>query len=1342
MNKLLFPLFFLSIYWGMAQYVGKEYVFEHLTTKEGLSHNYVTGVVSDSLNVKWIGTENGITKYNGYDFRYIKPGSEYPELKNENIETLFEDSQNNIWIGTKSGGISKLDIQKNAIRSYNHLIDLENQGDIRITSIAEDGEGNIWIGTWDQGLFVINTHEEILVWRFDTNNPIYSILKDSYGNIWFSNNTRLIKYDPSENRTLEFRVGSYVTDLLEDVERDRIWISTSEKGNGKIYSYDRNSQRIDVLETGVFSDFSKVLSLDSYNRLWIGTWGNGLYMSDLSLSSFKKVDLVGQDLNKKPINYDIILDIHHDTNNISWISTAHGGVVKMVENKGFGSFKNRMAPKEFKDQLNVTAVFRDSKTTWIGTLDGGLYVLEEGQRPERVTGIDLNKINVIRKIEGSIFIGTGKGFYIIDPKTKKITIRHSMSLKVTAFCLDSNNDLLIGTQQNGLVRVGLANINDEDAFQYFRENHDKQGQLESNRVTSIVEDHNKNLWVGTYNGLHLFKKEEERFVHQSDLLQGNLPSVIINSMLFDGDYMWLATPSGLLKLSYRREMLQMHEKYDRSSGLNNDFICALTMGRGNDLWFSNNTEIVKLDKSNGSFINYGEIDGVDVTSFNLRSAYNDNIDKIYFGGVDDLVYFNPSEIEPTERKPNLIYTSLRINNNPITPNDSLDNRIVIREDIGYINHLVLTHRDKLFSIGFAVNDYLGKLNTKYRYKLDGFQSEWVDVKTNNEISFTGLDPGSYQLSVIVSRDNQHWSEPKMMDIKILPAPWFSPWAIGFYVLLIIGALILIFIFLNKQTNLKNNLRIAKIEKEKEHDLNEAKITFFTNISHEFRTPLTLILSPLTELLQRDDLSSKTSYQLGAIERNAKRLLNLINQLLDFRKADHGLLKLSVAEGNFVRFSSEVFLYFKELAKSKGIRYKFKAAFEELEFPFDRNKMEIVLCNLISNAIKYCEKGDSIKLIISKEDHYCVIKVEDTGVGMDAENLDKIFDRFYQIQSAQTASVIGSGLGLSFSKKIIELHYGTITVESKRNQGTTFTVKLDMDSKPFYKNIDTTFVKTDNIEAYETRPVKHYVDNLQVESHDHTILLIEDNQEIRNYLKSSLETQYNILESKDGLEGYQTATNEMPDLIVSDVMMPGKDGISLCKELKNEITTSHIPIILLTARTSTVFEINGLQTGADDYVTKPFDTNVIKARIKSLLENRRKLREHLLNQVRFEPTFESSQNTEDIDDVFIKKAIKLVEDNIQNSDFGIDTMVDELFMSQSTLYRKIKSLTGLSLTGFIRSIRLKKGAQLILSTDLKLSHVAYEVGFNDYKYFKKTFKEQFNCLPSEYRSQMSSKTQQA
>tara|TARA_R110002012_G_scaffold283304_1_gene473507 strand:- start:24730 stop:28725 length:3996 start_codon:yes stop_codon:yes gene_type:complete len=1317
-------------YTCLGQLNPKEYILEYLTTKEGLSNNYVTAVISDSLNVKWIGTENGIVKYNGYDFSSIKPSAKYAELKNENIETLFRDSKNNVWIGTKSGGLAVLNLQKNEIRSFNHLMDVNKRDDIRVIAISEDMDGNIWIGTWDEGLFVINPTEEKLVNHFTATTAVYAIIKDTFGNMWFSNNQRLSKYDPLEKRILEFNAGGYITDLVHDKKRDVIWISTSKKKDTKLFFFDNKTQKIDFIDTGVQSEFSKILSLDKYNRLWIGTWGNGLFVSNDALTEFHKIDLADQDSNKKSINYQTILDIHRDKNNITWISTAHGGVVKMVESKGFQSFNRNVADAELKPILNVHSIYENTQNIWIGTLNKGLYKGSSLADLKKIKGIGNFKVNTIYEKKNFLFIGTSEGFYIYDLVTDKLIFSTLSNNKVTSIYLDNHDNLFIGTQQSGLVLIEKMDFKNPKAYTNYRDNLEGKNQIQSNRITAITEDDKKNLWVATYNGLHLFDRSRKIFIHQTDFLKNSIPSVIINSMLTTDRNIWLATPSGLSKGIYENDSLVILKNYSKLDGLNNDFISAMTMDDNQNLWFCNLTEIIKLD-AKGDFVNYGEIDGVNTTSFNLRSVFNFQSKKLYFGSVDNIIFFNPSQIEKTISSPNIIFTNLKINNKVINSKDVLNDRIVIEKDFSYVNKITLTHKEKLFSVGFALNDYLGKLNTKYRYKLQGFQTTWVNLNRTNELTFTGLNPGNYKLVVQASRDNVNWSEPNTISIKILPSPWWSPWSITAYLVLIIGAFVLIVLFFNRQTRLKNNLEIIRIEKEKQQDLNDAKLTFFTNISHEFRTPLTLILSPLTELVQREDFSAKISYQLNSIERNTKRLLNLINQLLDFRKADHGLLKLSVAEGNFVRFASEVFLYFKEAAKAKNISYKFKSNFEEINFLFDRNKMEIVLCNLISNAIKYCDSGDAIVLEISQEENGCHISLKDTGLGMNSENLDKIFDRFYQIQSAETARVVGSGLGLSFSKKIVELHNGEIKVKSKLNKGTTFSILLSMDVNLYQNNLDTSFLKTDDISAYTTNKINLLPVGSHPTAHEHSILIIEDNFEIREYLKSLLFDFYDVIEARNGQEGYEVATREMPDLIISDVMMPEKDGITLCKELKNQITTSHIPIILLTARTSTVFEISGLQTGADDYVTKPFNPNVIKARIVSLLENRKKLREHLLNKVRFEPTT-SEIDFEDPENAFIQKAILLVEKNLQNQEFGIEIMVNELFMSQSTLYRKIKSLTGLSLTGFIRSIRLKKGAQIILSSDMKLSHVAYEVGFNDYKHFKKSFKAQFNCLPSEYK----------
>ena len=525
------------------------------------------------------------------------------------------------------------------------------------------------------------------------------------------------------------------------------------------------------------------------------------------------------------------------------------------------------------------------------------------------------------------------------------------------------------------------------------------------------------------------------------------------------------------------------------------------------------------------------------------------------------------------------------------------------------------------------------------------------------------------LKVKASRDNQNWSDPKSLHIILTGSPWKSPFAIFTYLLIVTLIIFYLVKLNNARIRLQNNLEIAKIDKEKEIELTETKLNFFTNISHEFRTPLTLIISPLKELLENKNLSQKTIKSLTYIDRNTSRLLDLINQLLDFRKADHGLLKLDVSNGNFVRFSNEIFLYFKEAAKSKNIKYSFKAKKDIIYFPFDRNKMEIVLSNVISNALKHTSSGDKIKLKIDADDEFCIITLKDSGLGIKAENLNKIFDRFYQIKSSNTVKMVGSGIGLAFSKKIIELHNGSISVTSKVNEGTEFTIKLAMNPELYKGLINENFLTSDNIKGYAeiNNEVIQQTTSLKIDNKQNTVLVIDDNEEIRNYLKDILSENYRILEAENGNEGFKKASTEIPDLIISDVMMPEKDGITMCKELKSQISTSHIPVILLTARTSTVFEIEGLKTGANDYVTKPFDTKVIKARIESQLDNREKLRTHLLNKVRFEPSSSKIEESQDIENTFISKAILLVENNLDNSNFGIETMVDELIKSRSSLF---------------------------------------------------------------------------
>ncbi|MGZ0014785.1 two-component regulator propeller domain-containing protein [Yeosuana sp. AK3] len=1329
MKRIIIILFILSCFFTYSQDDDINYVIDFITTKQGLSHNYVSSIISDDLNIKWIGTENGITKFNGYDFEYIKPGKGYKELLNENIEVLFKDKNNNIWIGTKSGGISYLDIKNNTIKNFNHLIDLNNEGYQRITAISQDNDGNVWIGTWSNGIFVIDYINNKLLKKYESNAPVFSITKDFNGYMWFAVNRKLHKFVPAENKTYEYLFNEYISDILSDPFRGKVWITVGGYNNTKLYNYDFNTNSISSIETGVISEFAKKLYLDNDQRIWIGTWGNGVYRSNSDVSMFDKIQLISRTSEKINANYNTILTIHQDKNNIIWLGTANGGLVRLIEGNGFNNADRLIVNPELQGFLNVSAIYKNDKNLFVGTIFSGVYYGKDFKSLKQIKEIPNVRIKTFYEYKNKLYIGTNDGYYVYDLILEKIIFFGNNIRKVTSFYIDNENNLFLGTQEQGLAIVNLNSIRDKESYLFYAENLINSQKLESNRITGIQSDKNGNIWVSSYYGLHIYDKKNKSFKHQSKLLKDKLSIVIINSMTLKGDDIWLATPVGLYKLKYKSGKLTIEDSVTKENGLNSDFICAVTFDANNNLWMSTHTEIVKYNQTNKSVISYGEINGISTMSFNNSSFYNFQNKEIYFGGIDNITFFNPNYINNVNSVPEIIFTNLRINNTLIQYEKGSK---ILDNNINYAQEIKLTHKDNFFSTTFVANDFLGKLNIKYRYKLEGYQDSWIDLQDRNEINFAALSPGNYSLQIEASRDNQIWSAPKSININILTSPWKSPLALFGYLLTIILITIYFIRSNNTKLKLKNKLEIARIDKEKEMELTEAKLNFFTNISHEFRTPLTLIIGPLKEILGNEKLTPKALKNLNLIDRNTNRLLNLINQLLDFRKADHGLLKLDVSKGNFVRFSNEVFLYFKEAAKTKNIKYKFKTTQEEILVPFDRNKMEIVLCNLLSNAIKYSQPGDRVTLIVDTDSEFCIISVKDTGIGIKSEYLGKIFDRFFQIKAGNTARMIGSGIGLTFSKKIVELHFGTIEVTSEKNVGSEFTIKLSMDPKLYGDALNEDFLNTDNINAYNTKDFELPVKNLNINSKDYSVLIIDDNLDILNYLNDILSDDYKVLQAENGDIGYEIASSEIPDLIISDVMMPGKDGITLCKELKSHINTSHIPIILLTARTSTVFEIEGLKTGADDYITKPFNANIIKARIASLLENREKSRAHLLNKVRFEPTTDDLSADTDTENAFINKAILLVEDNIDNLEFGIDNMVDELYMSQSTLYRKIKSLTGLSLTAFIRSVRLKKAAKLILSSDLNLNQVAYEVGFNDYKYFKTSFKKQFNCLPSKYK----------
>ena len=1318
------------------------YNIKYIDVSSGLSNNYVSKIIEDNQHIKWFATEGGVNKFDGLSFTHYKPGSECSGLENENIETLLKDSKGNIWIGTKSGGLSKYDPLKDKFINYNQALQIDDiDVDLRITSIVESDNGNIWIGSWTHGLYVFDDHSQKLVKRFQDYMVVTAIIKDRFGNIWFSSIGHINKYDPSEDRIISFELkAGAIFDLIEDGINNQIIIASS-KG---IFTCNSSNYKIEELNASISGGLSaiKCLALDKEHRLWAGSWKQGLFVSDSAYRHFSNVKL--QRSLTKTKKYDVVLDIHIGADGDFWIATGYGGVLRLTANKEFKCIQNDILSKNGLQDDNVQSILLQSNNTmWIGTRSGGLFYSSDWSEFKKIDNYPDVKINCLLEKNERIFIGTNNGLYSVDINNSfgKVKFLALPKTQIKTLYIDKYENFWIGTQLDGLAVTNLNSDSEIKNLSYHKHELGIKGTIGSNRISTIVEDMNGELWIATYNGLYLFDRVQGLFIRFDHYSELNFPSVIFLSIFPDKDNkIWVGLPGGLFELNYINDNLKILNSYDSKNGLFNEYVTAVTGDNNGNIWLTTAGGLAKLPKNKKEFINYGKGDGIRVTSFNINSLVSKK-EHIIVGGADGIVYFNPDQIEDNFVPPDVILTNLKIDNKVVNVDEKINNRIILHENISFTKNIELTYKEKIFSIAY-ISTYFGDMNNlSYSYRLVGLQDDWIQNSKQSEVSYIGLKPGDYRFEVKAARNNVQFGNIRSIDIEILPPPWATAWAYIIYGILVSGLLFLIYFMITRQLKLKSSLEIAKIDQEKEYEIAEAKMRFFTNISHELRTPLTLIISPLSEILSMDNLGSKLKNRLQYIENNASRLLKLINQLLDFRRAEKGLLNLDPELNEIVGFTKEVFLSFKEMANEKKIQYEFSATIDELKILYDQDKMEVVLYNLLSNAFKFTDNNGMVNISLDKDNENCTITISDSGIGISKEHQNEIFNRFYQVSNPDASKVDGSGIGLSLAKKLVDLHFGEISVESELNKGTKFIIEIPINNPQLEQNSVSSKprAKVDlelEVKKEKTEDEAVIIDDsfedeqTSISSEKPQILVIDDNKDIRDYLKDLLKINYHIIDAADGVEGLKLANEVVPDLIISDIMMPRMDGIELSSKLKKDIATSHIPIILLTARTSTVFEVDGLQSGADDYIKKPFNSTIVKTRIESLLRNRQMVRNYYLNKIRFEADAEVV--VKDTESDFIDLAIKLVEENMQNEDFGIEFLTDKLFMSQSTLFRKIKSLTGMSITGFIRSLRLKNAANLIRTEDMSLSQISYEVGFNDYKYFKKSFKEQFKCLPSEYK----------
>ena len=1338
---------------------------QYITSDDGLSQSEVTSILQDSKGFLWIGTRGGLNRYDGSSFKVFQNEiGNTNSLNNNSIETLFEDSEGYIWIGTKSNGFSRYNPVSNKFEQLGaNQEEVNSLQSKRVISIAESATNEIWLGTFQNGLSVYNPKTKSSSQLIE-NLKITDILRSSDNKMWVTTNYGVYIFTSNGQEIEHFnipKVNVEFTSIVEDKKSGLLYLDTWNNG---LYEFNPQTKTFNnykypkVKTNDNSSNNTYYLFQDKDRMLWIGTWGAGVNKFNINTKEFMNFDLSSYQEKGSRELYNDVLCVYQDRLGILWFGTNGGGVCKVDKSAyQFGlldsEVKNTNLPNE-----PLWSIYKDkNQYLWVGFKgNDNIYYSKTGNNFTKfklpvTSDEDSNrKLGVKAMVEdnqGNFWIASNHGLFDVQKSDielkftpKKIlnqkTHKHEQLFKTTVLYQSTDGIFWIGTQQDGLKKSINPGNPKSQAFEEY---------LTNERISDILEDKNGNIWVGTYRGLQLYQPESKMFLRFSKNQEGlnSLSSDIIICLFEDkSGNIWVGTPNGLNLVVNDKNDSFKFKSFQQKDGLPNNYIHSILEDEKENLWIGTNKGISKYNIKENSFYNYDVNDGLKSNSFTENAAIKDDNGKFYFGGIYGLNIFHPDSIRTTNVPP-VVLTGLKIAGQEIQPGEKYNNRLVLTEAIEYNQDITLTHKENIFSIDYTALDLQSTSGYSYSIKMEGLDVDWYSANLQKNVTYSNLNAGDYTFKVKTVSDEEVSDSPiASLNIKIRPPFWKTWPAFLLYILIFIGLLYLYQHFITEQSKLKNRLELSRLSRKKEEELAEMKTRFFTDIAHEIRTPLSLISGPLETLIEKPlNKEQQTSY-LTTIHYHTKRLLTLVSQLLDFRKAESGKMTLQVTHGDITKFSKEIFLSYKDLATSKNIKFEQDIVEFEVPLAFDNSKMEIVLCNLLSNAFKFTPNNGRVVLSVKKgiEKHsvfpegYCEISVTDDGSGMTEEMVERIFNRFYQIANTKSINVIGTGIGLALVKSIVELHKGKVFVESEPNKGSKFIVQIPLGEAHFTQDqFIEDFKKSEDAVHYQVERVLEQsktIPNQFIETGTlkPSLLIVEDNPEIRSFIKSVFEDSFKILEAENGNVGYEQAIKHKPNAIISDLMMPEMDGLALCNKLRATEETLHIPVVMLTARTATVFQEKGYHSGADIYVTKPFNPTVLKAQVEGLINSRQRLRDLFSKKITLQST---TDNVASLDEKFLNKAMKIVEDNLTNEKLNRDFLASQLATSSSTLYRKIKELTGFDTTVFIRSIRLKKAAQMIINKEDNISGVAYQVGFNDLKYFRKCFKEQFGVSPSKF-----------
>lgn len=1344
MKKLL--LFLGLILQVLALTASTSSIFKNLGLKEGLSNGFVNDMIIDGQGFIWAATESGLTRIAGTKCTIFKNNNS--NIDNDCIVGLYYNKESNsIWILFKNGHIDVFDCKTQQFIHFTQKIPKKSVADIKgaadggiwiayydgtiqhytpknqkfstisnkrlpnikngIRSITDDGNDHLYIGLRIEGLYVYNLRtQKTKYFRHNPNDPqslpgdnVRSICIDHAKNIWVGTNLGLGLLDPFTGKFKVFKhiannpaslAGDNIHQIIEMNDRT-LWIASD---IGGISVLDLNLYKNPLTEELKFSQITKENSglssnnnrriiQDSFGNIWIANYSMGIDFIAKSAASINTLQYMGKALEE-------VTGLYCDHQGNLWI--GRDNLMSLYQN----------------GKLMQTWNF----SSYLSNSSSSIYVFEEDKK-------------------GNIWCGTSdNGVLKFNPHTHSFTrINYAQNLDVHALCENAQGKMWVGTEA-GIFSVENDKINKEQEL-------NRQMGNNPTIIYSIKEDNYGQIWIGTLDrGVFVFSKQMKLIVHLTE--KNLLATNSINHIIKDADGgIWMATMRGL---AYVQNPLQPGaiKNYDERYGIKDSHIRAISQDKQGNIWVSMFSGIACLNIHKQRFYNYDYESGIPTSNFVEASAVTTPDGTIYFGSPGGICFFNPQQLtEPKAVSPIQIINCERVGK----LSDQFASRLISPNNEGII---CLSHDDNTFKINFTIKDFSQEGNVEYSYMMKGLDDQWYETEGDNEVTFRNLKPGDYTFIIRAKLKNQDWEDASTAEMKVVVNPplWLTWWAKLCYVLLIMGILGYFFRSYQKQLLLRNSLVQEKWESKQRQQVNEERLRFFTNITHELRTPLTLILGPLEDLMEDKEIAERVHHKIGCIHASAERLLNLINDILEFRKTQTQNRKLTVAKANLGALVREIGVRFKDLNQNSRLNILLNIQTGVPELYFDSEVINTVINNLMSNAIKYTPEGSITLSLTMPEDNTVAIAVEDTGYGIDKDALPHICDRYYQENGNHQAS--GTGIGLALVKSLATLHQAELTVESEKGRGSKFTFSLKADRtypEALHKDDNQDLATAENAEENETTSKEPTEDIRPL------LLIVEDNADIRLYIEESLHEDYRIIQACNGREGMEQAFSKVPDIIVSDIMMPEMDGIKMTHILKEDIRTSHIPIILLTAKTSINDQEEGYDSGADSYLTKPFSAKLLHSRIRNILSGRRRLADYIVqkNISQFETSADEQQTSQkateekedamtcqisNLDKKFLEKLNKLIENHISTDDLDMAFMTDKMAMSHSTFYRKVKALTGMSANEYIKKAKLRHSMTLLKKGEYSIAEVAILAGFNNLGNFRESFKREFGKSPSE------------